>query len=105
MGGIGPVPATAGECSESIAVRKPAPDHHEAAHAMTVGANASWAPTINAVSAPEAAPRISWIPAIRLQPATSATIAATSDAPASTRTDTPPNFRPPEIQCCIVGAS
>ena len=59
MGGIGPVPATAGECSESVAVRKPAPDHHEAAHAMTVGANASWAPTINAVSAPEAAPRIS----------------------------------------------
>ena len=37
IGGIGPGPATVGECNESVAVRKPAPDHQAAAHAMIVG--------------------------------------------------------------------
>ena len=59
IGGIGPGPTTVGECSESVAVTKPAPDHQEAAHAMTVGANSACPPTMNDVSAADEAPRIS----------------------------------------------
>ena len=42
---------------------------------------------------------------MRLHPATSAITDATADAATSARTDRPPSFRPPEIQCCIDGAS
>ena len=60
---------------------------------------------MNAVSVAESAPRISWIPAMRFHPATSAITVATSDAAASARRDRPPSLNPPEIQCCIDGAS
>ena len=41
IGGIGPGSTTVGECSESVAVMKPTPDHQAAAHAITVGAKAT----------------------------------------------------------------
>ena len=59
IGGIGPEPATVGECNESVAVKKPAPDHQEATHAMIVGANSTCPPTMNDVSAADDAPRSS----------------------------------------------
>ena len=84
---------------------KPTPDHQAAAHAITVGANATCTPTMNAVSTPEDAPSNSWMPLARPHPATSATTAATDDAATVATTSRPPILKPPEIQCCIVGAS